>query len=215
MAAGDSDGVDDVVPPKRGLTERLKDAMLKPAVQAELGPEKPSDEGPTTIPEIEAAIARADDKERLIGLLFAPVAAGIAFIVTATLINRDPKAKLPDGAANHLYVNPHLYLEVGGTAMILALLMLALAWWRKRLFLGIVMALYGLTFFNLHYWGFGLPYIFGGAWYLVRSYRLSEKLKFAKAAEGGPLVMLSDSVSMKVQLKAMLTLPKWARLARH
>jgi NAD(P)-dependent dehydrogenase (short-subunit alcohol dehydrogenase family) len=41
----------------------------------------------------------------------------------------------------------------------------------------------------------------------------SVAVTIAKAAEGGPLVMLSDSVSMKVQLKAMLTLPKKARLA--
>ena len=47
------------------------------------------------------------------------------------------------------------------------------------------MALYGLSVFNLHYWGFGLPFIMAGAWYLVRSYRLSEKLKFAKAEGTG------------------------------
>ena len=62
--------------------------------------------------------------------------------------------------------------------------MLAMAWWRKRLFLGIVMALYGLTLFNLHWWGFGIPYILAGAWYLVRAYRLHEKLKLA-TADGG------------------------------
>ncbi len=46
------------------------------------------------------------------------------------------------------------------------------------------MALYGLSLFNLHYWGFGIPFIIGGSWYLVRSYRLSEKLKLAKADAG-------------------------------
>ena len=72
--------------------------------------------------------------------------------------------------------------------MALALVMLVTAWFRKRTFLGIAMALYGLSIFNLHYWGFGLPFIMGGAWYLVRAYRLSEKLKFAKAGEGsGPV----------------------------
>ena len=30
---------------------------------------------------------------------------------------------------------------------------------RKRLFLGIATALYGLAIFNLHYWGFGIPFI--------------------------------------------------------
>ena len=48
------------------------------------------------------------------------------------------------------------------------------------------MALYGLSIFNLHYWGFGFPFILVGAWYLVRAYRLSEKLKEAKAGDAGP-----------------------------
>ena len=54
---------------------------------------------------------------------------------------------------------------------------------RKRLLVGIAMALYGLSIFNLHYWGFGIPFILGGAWYLVRAHPLSEKLKYAKARE--------------------------------
>ncbi len=61
--------------------------------------------------------------------------------------------------------------------------MLGGAWFRKRLVIGIASALYGLSFFNLHYWGFGLPYIMIGAWYMVRAYRLSQKLKLAKAAQ--------------------------------
>jgi len=182
MAAHDPDGVDDDAP-KPGLIERLKDAMLKPAVAAELGPEE-KDEGPTTIPEIEAAIDRADDKERLIGLLLAPVAAAVTFIVTASLINNDAKTRLADGTIQYAH-NPHSYLEVGGISMILALLMLTMAWWRKRLFLGITMALFGLSFFNLHFWGFGIPYIIAGSWYLVRAYRLQEKLKLAQRQGGG------------------------------
>ena len=55
------------------------------------------------------------------------------------------------------------------------------AWFRKRLLLGIASALYGLSFFNLHYWGFGVPFILIGSWYLVRAYRLQQKLKLAKA----------------------------------
>jgi hypothetical protein len=62
--------------------------------------------------------------------------------------------------------------------------MLAGAWFRKRLIIGIASALYGLSFFNLHYWGFGVPYIMIGAWYMVRAYRLSQKLKLARAEEG-------------------------------
>src|SRR5665213_3484568 len=157
MAAGDSDGVDEPVPPKPKLTERLKDAMLKPAVKAEMGSEDSVDEGPTTVEEIEGAIARADDKERLVGLLMAPFAAAIAFVITSALVNHDPKATLANGAVNPAHVNPHTYVEVGGSAILLAVLMMAMAWWRKRLFLGIVMALYGLTLFNLHWRGFGIP----------------------------------------------------------
>jgi len=52
---------------------------------------------------------------------------------------------------------------------------------RKRLFLGIVLALYGLAVFNLHWWGFGIPFVMGGAWLLVRTYRLQRDLKDALA----------------------------------
>ena len=48
---------------------------------------------------------------------------------------------------------------------------------RKRLFLGIGLALFGLAVFNLHYWGFGVPFLLAGAWYLVRAYRLNQELK--------------------------------------
>jgi len=145
------------------------------------------DAGPTTVPEIEAKIKRADDKERLIGLLAAPIAAAIGLLVTGSLLAHDPKEVTK-------HVAPSLYLELGAVTMALALAMLATAWLRKRTFLGIAMALYGLSIFNLHYWGFGLPFIMGGAWYLVRSYRLSEKLKFAKAAEGGGATTTGPSV---------------------
>ena len=64
--------------------------------------------------------------------------------------------------------------------------MLATAWFRKRLYLGIAMALYGLSVFNLHFWGFGVPFILVGAWYLVRAYRLQQKLKLARAEAPSP-----------------------------
>ena len=57
--------------------------------------------------------------------------------------------------------------------------MLVTAWFRKRMYLGICMALYGLAIFNLHYWGFGIPYVLGGAWLLVRAYRLQRELREA------------------------------------
>jgi hypothetical protein len=64
-------------------------------------------------------------------------------------------------------------------------LILATAWLRKRLALGIVMALFGLGIFNLRYWGFGIPFLMGGAWLLVRAYRLQQKLKAAGGGQSG------------------------------
>ena len=58
------------------------------------------------------------------------------------------------------------------------------AWLRKRLILGIVMALFGLGIFNLHYWGFGVPFLLAGSWYLVRAWRLKSKLKLAGGGSG-------------------------------
>ena len=40
---------------------------------------------------------------------------------------------------------------------------------RKRLFQGITLAIYGLGVVDLHYWGFGIPFLIAGAWYLVRA----------------------------------------------
>ncbi|MGO9028941.1 MAG: hypothetical protein ACLQOZ_09990 [Acidimicrobiales bacterium] len=199
MPGSDPDAADDGTPPKPStwrrltsnpdnepLSSRLKDAMLKPVVAAEVGPDaKPAPPEPTTVEELEQAVARADDKERLVGLIMAPLAAGIGLLVTGSLINNDPKALLANGAVNLKHVNPSLYLEFGGISFALALVMLGMAWYRKRLYLGIAMALYGLSIFNLHFWGFGIPFILAGAWYLVRAYRLQQKLKVAKAGGGG------------------------------
>jgi hypothetical protein len=199
MPGSDADAAEDGTPPKLGswrrlwqnpdgesLTVRLKDVMLKPMVESETRPDRPAPGADLTdVDEIQAAIDRADDTERLVGLVLAPVAALIGLIVTGSLISNDPKALLANGAVNIKHVNPSLYLEIGGVAFVLALLMLALAWWRKRLFLGIVMALYGLTIFNLKFWGFGIPYLLAASWYLVRHYRLTQKLKLASADGGG------------------------------
>jgi len=165
------------------LGERLRGAVLKDPGAAD----REAVVGPTTVEEIEAAIKRADDKERLVGLLLAPIAAAIGLVVTASLIANDPKARLADGLLNPKHVSTSLYGELGAVALGLALLMLVLAWYRKRLYLGIVMALYGLSICNLHFWGFGIPYILAGAWLLVRSYRLQQQLKLAKGGAGGGL----------------------------
>ncbi|HUY66244.1 MAG TPA: hypothetical protein VMV06_05465 [Acidimicrobiales bacterium] len=191
MPGRDPDAADgDVAPSPPTMWQRLQNAMLKPATAdaGRTGPArgaKPATEGPTTVPELEAAVARADDKERLVGLLAAPLAAAIGLLVSGSLIANDPKALLSNGQINKAHVAPSLYLELGGVAVALGVLMLVLALLRKRLYLGITMALFGLTVFNLHFWGFGLPYVMVAAWLLVRSYRLQSKLKEAKAAGGG------------------------------
>ena len=161
------------------FTGSVSNFALKPAVAAEdgTGNAKNTLDQLTTEAEIEAAAKRSNDKERLVGLLVSPVAAAIGFLVTTALVANDPK--LPDPH----HVNPNQYTEFGLLAMALSLAMLGTAWFRKRTFFGIASAMYGLSLFNLHYWGFGVPYILIGSWYLVRAYRLAEKLKAVRAGD--------------------------------
>ncbi len=161
------------------LTSRLRDAMVKPVDPSAAKKAKEADR-PMTVDELQDAVDFADDKERLVGLLLAPVAAAIGLIVISVLISDEPAATKKNGVINTLHVNPSIYHELELVLLALAALMLVMAWLRKRLFLGIVMALYGLAVFNLHYWGFGIPYILAGAWLLVRAYRLQRDLKEAK-----------------------------------
>jgi hypothetical protein len=149
------------------LWERLKYSMVKPdddPAAKEQREDRPAEE-------IQEEIRRATDKERAIGLIAAPLAAAIGFAIITALIDHDPAV----GTKN--YVNPSLYHELLGVLLALALLILGTALWRKRLFLGIALALYGLAVFNLHYWGFGIPFVLAGAWFLVRGYRLQQELK--------------------------------------
>lgn len=162
-------------PDKPSLSERFTRAVIR-ADSAE----SKVDEGPGTVEEIELAIARADDKERLIGLIAAPLAGAIGLLVAqSTAAHGTTKAASSTSQVLAL------------SLLVLAAVMLASAWWRKRLYLGIAMALYGLSIFNLHFWGFGIPYLLFGSWYLVRAYRLQQKLKLAKGdgttgGTGGP-----------------------------
>jgi hypothetical protein len=160
---------------KAPFGERLKNALLKPVNPNVTAPA--TDEAPSSVEELEAAVRSADDKERLIGLLAAPIAAMIGFAITSLDISNDP-------AAGSKHVNPSTYYELEFVLLALSLIMLIMAMRRKRLFLGMAMALYGLTVFNLHYWGFGVPFILFASWYLVRSYRLSRDLRLA--TEGPP-----------------------------
>jgi hypothetical protein len=150
-------------PDKPTLSERFTRAVIKADSR-----EQPVDEGPQTVEELEETVARMDDRERLIGLAAAPLAGVIAIIVVSTY---GSKAGKPASS-----VDSSLALALFG----LALVALGCAWFRKRLYLGIVFALYGLSIFNLHYWGFGVPFLLIGSWYLVRSYRFQQKLKVAK-----------------------------------
>jgi hypothetical protein len=149
--------------------ERLKYAMVKPD-------DSPDDAGPPedrSVDEIHADIAQANDKERAIGLIAAPIAALVGLIISSASI---------DYARTH-HQSVTVYDELTYVLLGLSVLILATAWWRKRLFLGIALALYGLAVFNLHYWGFGVPFVMVGAWYLVRAYRFQQELKRATAVD--------------------------------
>ncbi len=171
--------------PRLTLWERVKYTMVRPDDDSgakELPQDRP-------VEEIEQDIRLASDKERAIGLIAAPVGAAIAFLIIGTLIDHDPAS----GTANH--VNPSLYHELLGVLLGLSLLVLVTALWRKRLFLGISLALYGLAVFNLHYWGFGVPFLLAGAWYLVRAYRLQQELKRADPDAATPPRRKSNDTS--------------------
>jgi hypothetical protein len=160
--------------------ERLRSALVKPVEPSAAAKAKAADV-PMTIEELEAANKTADDKERLVGLLLAPVAAAIGIIISNVKIAGARSALLSNGKINPEHHNLATYDELELIFLGLAVLMLATAFYRKRLALGIVTALYGLSLFNLPpYWGFGFPYLLAGAWLLVRAYRLQRDLKEAK-----------------------------------
>ena len=154
-------------PDKPSLTERFTRAVIK----ADSRP-TPEADSLQTVEELEEAVAHADDTERLIGLAAAPLAGLVAILVVSSLGAKSGK--------HTSSVDSTLTLVLFG----LALVMLVSAWFRKRFFLGVACALYGLSIFNLHYWGFGVPFLLIGSWYLVRAYRVSQKLKRAKEDDG-------------------------------
>lgn len=157
-------------------------------------------ETPQSVEELEELVRKADDKERAIGLVAAPVAAAIGFIVIHALVANDPAQHLQNGRINPHYVSVSLYDDVFVVLLVLSLLMLTMAMLRKRLFLGIATALYGLAIFNLHYWGFGIPFIICAAWYLVRAYRLQRALR--EATGGSPPRFGSRSTSSGTSYKS-------------
>ena len=166
-------------PDKPSLSERF----TRMVIRADTGEERP-DPYPDTVDGLEEAIARADDKERLIGLIAAPVAGGIGLLVAQSLAAHGT-TKAASSTSQILAVS----------LLVLAAAMLASAWFRKRLYLGIAMCLYGLSIFNLHFWGFGIPYLLFGSWFLVRAYRLQQKLKLAKGDDGSPRLRSDGSTA--------------------
>jgi hypothetical protein len=164
----DDSGGDDQ--PKLTFLQRLRYTMVKPDDDGRV-----KDDGPQlSRQELEATIARADDKERNIGLVAAPIGAIVGLILSDHLVNN----------ARSLGESTTIYQELTFVLMGLVALILALAWFRKRLFLGIATALLGLDLFNLHGYGFAVPFLLAGAWYLVRAYRLQQKLKLAGGGSG-------------------------------
>jgi hypothetical protein len=162
-------------PEGRPVADRLREAVLKPA---------PTDGGSDrkldgrSLEELRESERHADDKERLLGLVAAPLAAAIGFFISNYLIDHDPPA-YKNGLANPLHASVATYHVLELVLLALSLVILAMAWYRRRLFLGIAMALYGLGVFNLHYWGFGVPFLAGGSWLLVRAYRAHQAVKAA------------------------------------
>ncbi len=127
--------------------------------------------------EVRDAIKRADDKERAVGLIAAPVSAAISFIVITALIDRNSVA-----GAKH-YTPASTYHELLLVLLALGVLMLVTALLRKRLFLALSLALYGVALFQLGWLGFAVPFVLAGAWYLVRSYRLQQEFKRAESTD--------------------------------
>jgi hypothetical protein len=164
--------------------DRLRYATLKPA--DDTAPPRGANE--LSGEELEIEEKQANDKERAIGLLAGPLATIISFAVIHDLVVHDPSATLSSGAVNPRYVNPSTYTELFWVLIILSFGITGMALWRKRIYLGIFASLYGLAIFNLHYWGFGVPFVMVGAWYLVRAYRLRRNLKQSTADGPSPSV---------------------------
>ena len=167
---------------KPPLGERLQRAVLKPEDPAQA--RRPQGgRRPPTFEELEAA-KRSDDTERLVGLSLAPIAGLIAILIAAHQLSNNPPATV-GGRPNPLHVSTTLTHELELVLLALALVILVTSLLRRRLYTGIATALYGLAVFNLHWWGFGFPFVFVGAWFIVRAYRAQQASR-AAAGDGSP-----------------------------
>jgi len=152
--------------------QRFKYTIVQPGTE----PDRSIAADDRSVEELEDAIARSDDKERMIGLVAAPLAALVGIIISSASI---------DYAKNH-HQSTTVYVELTYVILGMSILILVTSLLRKRLFQGITLALYGLAVVNLHYWGFGIPFLLAGGWYLVRAYRLQQALKRAEEGGSGP-----------------------------
>ena len=180
--AADNFGPDDA--PGMTRWERLKYSMVRP----DDDPKEKKALETRPLDEVEAEISRSNDKERMIGLIAAPVAAIVGLVISAASVNY----------ANSHHQSTAVYEKLTYVLLGLAVLILLTSWLRKRLFQGITLALYGLAIFQLHYTyvGFAAPFLLAGAWYLVRAYRLQQELKRAEAAgPGAPRPKASPSAA--------------------
>jgi hypothetical protein len=168
------------------LVARLHDAMYKPDDRSPASRQREGRPPGAQSPAGPDTTARSmSDKERLVGLVAAPFAAAISMLVIDALVANDPPARLKDGLPNPAHVSVSLYHDLLAVLIVLSVATLGTALLRKRLHLGMATALYGLAIFNLHYWGFGIPFIICAAWLLVRAYRLQRD---AREATDGLLV---------------------------
>jgi hypothetical protein len=163
------------------LGQRMEKAFLKPVEPKEAPPG--AGQARSSLEDLEAA-KYSDDQERLVGLSMAPLAGLIAIVVATHQLSNNPPAYLPSGQPNPRHLSPALTHEVELVLLALAAAILVSSLLRRRLFTGIAAALYGLAIFNLHWWGFGIPFVFAGAWFLVRAYRVQQAVKAASAEPG-------------------------------
>ena len=166
---------------KPALRERLEKAFLKPVDEKNASPARRPAQ--PSLDDLEAA-KQTDDQERLIGLSLAPLAGLIALILSAHQLANNPPATLKNGRPNPLHVSVAVAHEVELVLLGLAVVILVTSLMRKRLYTGIATALYGLAVFNLHWWGFGIPFVLAGAWFIVRAYRANQAFKLAAQAGG-------------------------------
>ena len=132
---------------------------------------------------------------------------------------RSPRSWPPISSASIDYARSHnqslgVYDKLTYVFLGLAALILVSSLLRKRLFQGITLALFGLAVFHLHYWGFGVPFLLAGAWYLVRAYRLQQALKRVQGGAGG-LVGWSPPAAVERNLQRVETTAEQALHAPH